>query len=285
MPTAVLLVIASLYFGKDVLMPLAVLLSFVLAPIMTLLESLRFGRIPAVLTVSVLAFALLGALGWVVAGQLLSLATKLPEYQQNLQAKITSVWKPLGRGLDRSSATVRELYEQLSSPPSRLNQAPSPGVMRVEIVESRWSALALLRESFGPILKPAGTAGIVIIFVILLLLKREDLRDRFIYLIGPGRLNATTEALDDAAGRVSRYLLLQSIVNGTQGTAVGIGLFAIGVPNAILWGLLSALLKFIPYLGPWVAALAPITLSLAVFDGWTRPLLTIGTDCSLGAGE
>jgi predicted PurR-regulated permease PerM len=112
--------------------------------------------------------------------------------------------------------------------------------------------------------------------VIFLLLKREDLRDRLIYLVGPGRLNTTTEALDDAAGRVSRYLLMQSIVNGSQGIAVGLGLFAIGLPNAILWGLLSALLKFIPYLGPWISALAPIALSLAVFDDWTRPLLTVG---------
>lgn len=276
---AVVLVIASLYFGKDVLMPLAlaVLLSFLLAPIITLLQSWRFGRIPAVLTVVVLAFALFGALGWVVAGQLFSLADKLPEYQQNLQAKITSVWKPLGKGWEKSSATVRELNEQLSNPPSETSRAgSSKTIMQVEIVESRWSALSLLRNAFGPILKPVGTAGIVIIFVIFILLNREDLRDRLIYLIGPGRLNATTEALDDAARRLSRYLLMQSIINGTQGFAVGIGLFAIGVPNAVLWGLLSALLRFIPYIGPWLAALAPITLSLAVFDGWTQPLLTIG---------
>ena len=278
MPIAVVLAIASLYFGKDVLIPLALslLLSFLLAPHITLLERWKFGRISAVLTVVVLAFALIGVLGWVVAGQLFSLANKLPEYRENLQAKIESVWKPLGKGLDRSSATVRELNEQLSNPPSRQNRGLSSQVMQVEVVESRWSAFTLLRDSLGPILKPAGTAGIVIIFVIFLLLKREDLRDRLIYLIGPGRLNTTTEALDDAAGRVSRYLLMQSIVNGSQGIAVGIGLFAIGLPNAILWGLLSALLKFIPYLGPWISALAPIALSLAVFDGWTRPLLTVG---------
>ena len=223
----------------------------------------------------VLAFALIGALGWVVAGQLFSLANKLPEYRENLQTKIKSVWTPFGKGLDRSSATVRELNDQLSGPPSRSNHGGSSQVMQVEVVESRWSAFTLLRDSLGPILKPAGTAGIVIIFVIFLLLKREDLRDRLIFLIGPGRLKTTTEALGDAAGRVSRYLLMQSIVNGSQGIAVGIGLFVIGLPNAILWGLLSALLKFIPYLGPWISALAPIALSLAVFDGWTRPLLTV----------
>lgn len=275
---AVVVVIASLYFGQDVLIPLAmaVLLSFLLSPVIALLQSWRFGRIPAVLTVVVLAFVLSGALAWVVAGQLYSLANTLPKYQQNLQAKINSVWKPLGKGLDKSSATVREIDKQLSNLPNEPTQAASPGVMKVEIVQSRWSALSLLRNAFGPILRPLGTAGIVIVFVIFMLLNREDLRDRLIYLIGPGQLHATTEALDDAASRVSRYLLIQSMINGAQGVAVGIGLFAIGVPNAVLWGLLTAILRFIPYIGPWVAALAPITLALAVFDGWTQPLMTVG---------
>jgi predicted PurR-regulated permease PerM len=252
----VVLVIASLYFGRDVLMPLALagLLSFLLAPIITRLQRWRVGRIPAVLTVVMLAFALFGALGWVVAGQLFSLANKLPEYRQNLQTKIKSVWKPLGKELDKSSATVRELNQQMSSEP---NQVASSKTMKVEIVESRWGALSVIRDALGPTLKPLGMAGIVIILVIFMLLKREDLRDRLIYLIGPGRLHATTEALDDAASRVSRYLLMQLIVNGAQGIAVGIGLFAIGVPNAALWGLVSALLRFIPYIGPCIAALAP----------------------------
>ena len=171
---AIAVSIGLLYFGKDVLMPLAlaVLLSFLLAPIITMLEKWRFGRIPAVSTVVVLVFALTGALVWVVAGQLFSLANKLPEYQQNLQRKITSVWKPLGKSFDKGSETVRELNEQLSSPPSRLDQAASRGVIKVEVVESRWSALSLIRNSLGPILEPARTAGIVIIFVIFLFYKK-----------------------------------------------------------------------------------------------------------------
>ena len=148
--------------------------------------------------------------------------------------------------------------------------------MPVTVVEPPATPLTVLRTTLFPLLGPLGTAGLVLIFVIFMLIQREDLRDRLLRLIGQGRLNASTQALDEAAQRVSRYLLMQSLINGGTGLAVAIGLFFIGVPNAILWGLFAAVLRFIPYLGPWIAAMLPILISLAVFPGWEKPFLTLG---------
>ena len=136
--------------------------------------------------------------------------------------------------------------------------------------------LTMLRDLAAPVVAPLGTAAVVIVFVIFMLLEREDLRDRFIHLIGRQRLHLTTQALDDAGKRISRYLLAQLIVNTTYGIPIGIGLYFIGIPNAILWGLLATVLRFIPYIGPWIASAFPIALSLAIAPSWTAPLLTLG---------
>jgi predicted PurR-regulated permease PerM len=276
---AVLLVIAALYWARDVVIPvaLAALLSFLLAPVVIRLQRWGLGRIPAVLAVVLLAFTMIGALGWIVAGQLSNLASQLPAYGENIQNKIRSLENPTGGALDRAVNTYRELTEKLSgSAPSKSGQSASNDVAKVEIVDPPMSAVKFLRNAIGPVLGPLSVAGIVIVLVIFILLRREDLRDRVIRLMGPGQVNITTQALDEAASRVSRYLLMQSIINGLHGLAVGTALFLLGVPNASLWGLLSAALRFIPYVGPLMAAVMPIALSLAVFDGWTRPLLTMG---------
>jgi predicted PurR-regulated permease PerM len=276
---AVLLVIAALYWARDVVIPvaLAALLSFLLAPVVIRLQRWGLGRIPAVLAVVLLAFTMIGALGWIVAGQLSNLASQLPAYGENIQNKIRSLEHPTGGALDQAVNTYRELTEKLSgSGPSKPPQSASSDVAKVEIVDPPISAVQFLRNAIGPVLRPLSVAGIVIVLVIFMLLKREDLRDRVIRLMGPGQVNITTQALDEAASRVSRYLLMQSVINGLHGLAVGAGLFILGVPNAVLWGLLSAALRFIPYVGPLMAAVMPIGLSLAVFDGWTRPLLTMG---------
>ena len=147
----------------------------------------------------------------------------------------------------------------------------------VQVVEtSEANPLQLLQVIISPLLGPLGTTGLVILLVIFMLLKREDLRSRLIRLIGQGRISATTRAMDDAGQRVSRYLLMQFVVNVTYGTAVAIGLFFIGVPNAILWGAFATVLRFIPYIGPWIAAAFPVILSLAVSPSWMMPLLTLG---------
>ena len=146
--------------------------------------------------------------------------------------------------------------------------------MPVEVV-NEVSARQVAENILGPIISPLGTAAMVVVFVVFMLIERENLRNRVIHLIGSRQLNIATQALDDAASRVSRYLLMQLIVNAAFGFVVAVGLFFIGLPNALVWGVLAAVLRFVPYIGPWIAATIPIVLAAAIFEGWTRPLLVL----------
>jgi predicted PurR-regulated permease PerM len=265
----VVLTTASLYFARDVLIPfaLAALLSFLLAPLVVRLQRLHLGRVPAVWCVVILAFTLLGALGWLVTGQLSSLGSEFPKYKSNIEAKIKSMHTPVAGALDQASDTVKELSQVFS-----IQKRPVP---KVEVAQPPPNALQFLYDAAGPLLRPLGAAVLVIVLVVFMLLKREDLRDRLIRLMGTNQLNVTTQVLDDAASRISRYLVMQSIISAVLGIAVTIGLSLIGLPNAVLWGLLAAILKFIPYLGPWIAAALPAAQAMAVFDDWKHMLLTI----------
>jgi predicted PurR-regulated permease PerM len=272
----VVLAIGALYFGQDILVPfaLAILLSFALGPLVTRLRRVGLPRVPAVLLVVTLAFAGIGAFGLVVGGQLAQLASNLPTYQQNIAAKIRSAQAaaPGGGVIDRAASVLRELREEFEQ-----GKAPAAGpeapVVRLEDPET--SPLDVFRNVAGPLLGPIGTAGLVIVFVVFMLLEREDLRNRLIRLVG-GDLSLTTEAMDEAARRVSRYLVMQLLVNLTYGVPIGVGLYLIGVPNALLWGVLATVLRFVPYIGPFIAALFPIALSIAVDPGWGMLFSTIG---------
>lgn len=145
-----------------------------------------------------------------------------------------------------------------------------------KVVEPPPNALQALRNLVGPVIAPLGTAGIVIVFTIFMLIEREEVRNRLFRLAGEGKINLMTKALDDAAQRVSRYLFLQLLVNASFGAIVGTGLFFIGVPNALLWGVLAGMLRFLPYVGPLIGGMLPLVLSLAVFSGWKEPMLTVG---------
>jgi predicted PurR-regulated permease PerM/methanogenic corrinoid protein MtbC1 len=283
------LITAALYFGREVLIPLALalLISFILTPLVHGLQQLKLGRVPAVLIVVALVFGGMAAVAWTMGRQVVDLAETLPNYEQNIRAKAASLRGGGSSVLDAAKKNVEHLQEELgvgtaswtSSPPRSAGkrQAPSPSAaLPVTVVEPPLSPIAVLRTALAPLLGPLGTAGLVLIFVIFMLIRREDMRDRLLRLSGEGRLNTTTQALDEAAHRVSRYLLMQSLVNGGTGVAVGVGLLLIGVPNALLWGLLAAILRFIPYLGPWIAASLPVLISLAVFPGWLQPLLALG---------
>lgn len=284
--TATVLGVAVLYFAQEVLIPIAlsVLLSFVLTRLVIWLERWRLGRVPSVLLAVALAFAVLGGIGWMVTDQLIDLARDLPKYQDALAARIRSLRSvPIGGGvLGGITESARELGEELSGlgsssilPSTPLGTAPAGEPVPVQLVETSPLALRLLRDWVGPILAPFGTAALVIIFVIFILLSREDLRNRLIRLAGTGRVYVTTQALDEAGGRISRYLLMQLIINATYGVAVATGLFFIGIPSAMLWGLLAAVLRFLPYVGPWIAALLPIALSLAASTTWSVPIATV----------
>lgn len=283
----VVIAVAALYFGRDIFVPLALamLLSFALAPGVRRLRRLRVPNLPAVLTVVALAFLLIFALGAVVAWQTADLAERLPTYRSNIEAKIDSVSQapPGGRLFERAADMVRDLGRKIEAEDKRATESERAGAalddaepqpMPVEIHEPAPSPMQLISTILGPLLSPLATAGIVIVFVIFMLLKREDLRDRVIRLAGSRGLPRTTQALDDAAQRVGRYLLMQLVVNTTYAVPIGIGLWLIGIPNPILWALLCGLMRFVPYIGPIVAAFFPLALSLAIDPGWTTLLLT-----------
>ncbi|MCK1420761.1 AI-2E family transporter [Bradyrhizobium sp. 182] len=284
----IVLAIGSLYFGSEIFVPfaLAILLSFILTPMVNWLRRWRVPRIAAVLMAVTLAFIVVAAVALVVGRQLVQLADNLPKYQSTITEKIHSLQKsaPGGGVLDKVTTTVEDLGKEISGEQKR-TQAEQPGLaagartqepVTVRLAPPQPKPLELIRSVIGPLLAPLATAGLVVIFVIFVLLEREDLRDRFIKLAGAGDLQKSTQAINDAAARVSRYLVMQLIVNLSYGIPIGMALYFVGVPNAILWGLLAAVLRFIPYLGPFIAALFPIALSIAVDPGWTMLFWVVG---------
>ncbi len=289
-------IIAALYFTREILIPLAfaLTLTFLLTPAVTLLERLRIGRVLSVILTVLTSMAAAGCIAWVIANQLVDVANQLPGYRQNIHAKIQALHNP-GKGpLGRAAQSVKEIGQELSRPdgpatpqaapqiPKQRNAPTVPGrPVPVQVVSDGTHDFTDLRALATPFLAPLGLTGIVIIFTIFMLVKREDLRNRILRLVGLGQINIMTQALDDAAQRVSRYLLMQFLVNAGFGALFGTGLYFIGVPNAALWGVLAGLLRIVPYVGTMVAAALPIILSLAVFDGWLPPLLVFVLFASL----
>jgi len=276
-------VIAALYFAREVFVPvtLAVLLSFLLAPAVRWLRRLRVGRVTAVLFTVFLGFMAIAGFAAVVVGEVSSLAQQLPEYQYNLETKVRSLpaMVPGGGVLRRATETLRALGKELSRAETQaaaqsgasatVTSGPQPvEPVPVQVVEPEPGPLQIVESIIGPLLQPLAGAGLVIVFVIMILLEREDLRDRLLRLAGRRDLHRTTEAMNDAAQRISRYLLSQLVVNISCGLPIGIGLTLIGIPNAALWGILVVLLRFIPYLGIVIAAAFPLALAIAVAPGW-----------------
>lgn len=285
---SVVLAIAVLYFGKDIFVPFAIalLLSFALAPLVLWLRRLRLPKVVAITVAVSLAFGLIGGLGFLVAGQLVQLASNLPAYQDTIKTKLQSLRTdaPGGGVVAQVTETIKDLSQELSEPkptsitngaPGTLRQPTSRDPIPVTIEQSAAQPIQIIQTVLGPIIAPLATAGLVIVFVVFILIEREDLRDRFLKLVGSDDLQTSSEAVNDAAARVSRYLLMQLIVNLTYGVPLGLGLYLIGVPNPFLWGLLAALLRFVPYLGPFLAALFPVALAFAVDPGWSMLAWTI----------
>ena len=269
--------ISVLYFGQAVLIPVAfsLLLTFLLSPLVNGLERLRLGRIPSVILVVVLSFSLLAAIGWIVTAQFTALVAEIPQYQRNIKQKVVDL-RQLGKGgaIEQVQKTVGEIKSEIekAEEPAKPKQRPREVIVEAEQSSTFWPIPTIA----GPLLERLGSAGLAIVLVIFMLIERDDLRNRLIRLIGYGRITVTTNALEEAGARISRYLLMQSIINSCYGVAVGISLYLIGLPYSILWGFLAALLRFIPYIGPWVAAIVPSALALAVFEGWAWPLVVAG---------
>ena len=267
------LVVVVLYRAQAVLVPfaVAVLLTFVVAPPVTWLQR-WVGRVPAVLAVVTLVFAVLGLTGWGLARQMDHLADDLPLYRANILAKIADV---RGAGKGGSVEKLQETIEDIKTDLGR-SDAPKGTIARPVVVTSEQVTGFAGFAWFAPIVGQLGTAAFVLAMVIFMLLERRDLRDRLIGLVGHGQLAITTKAFDEAGSRVSRQLLMQSLVNLIYGIAVGIGLYFLGVPYPLVWAALGAALRFIPYIGPILGAGAPIVVSLAALQGWAGPLWVVG---------
>lgn len=292
-----ILILAVLYFARDVFIPLALagLLAFLLTPLANRLERAGIRRTPAALLVIALAFSVLTATGWVVLGQIYNLAIELPQYQQNITDKVQKLHLNSAGELTSTVQMMANISKELSStgnstapvivtptprrrsttrtPPPPLGpdttQKPSQPVS-VRIEEPEASMLVVAGRSIRPLIRPLITAFIVFVFVVFMLLGRDNLRDRAIRLAGDTRMHVTTVAMTDAGTRVSRYLLMQFVVNLSFGTIAGLALWAIGIPHPLLWAVMACLLRFVPYIGIWMAAAGPLLLAMAVSPTWTQ---------------
>lgn len=277
-----IVVLAALYIGQDVFLPvvLAILLAFVLAPFVDWMRRWHLGRVPSVVIAVLVALGIIVALGGIIGFQVAGLATDLPRYQATIKEKVGSI---RAGTIGRLPAMLKEFNKAVEqAPPKEPENAgsaaepapPEPNPLPVEVHERDATPLQIAQSIAVPLLKPLTTTGIVFVVLIFILLQREDLRDRMIRLFGSSDLHRTTGAMDDAARRLSRYFLFQLGLNAAFGVMIGIGLWAIGVPSPALWGVFAAVMRFVPYIGSFVAAAFPIVLAAAVDPGWSMVLMT-----------
>ena len=294
-----ILVVAVLYFAREVFIPLALagLLAFLLTPAAARLERWRVRRTPAALLVIFLTLAGIAATGWVVLGQIYNLAAELPQYQENISAKLDSLHLNSAGKLANTIDMLTNLQKQIKNGDSRTSAAPSTALRQegtanrpppapisarkqaqpvsVRIEQPEESMTAMVGRTVMPLVHPLTTTLIVVIFLVFILLGREDLLDRGLRLAGIERMHITTTAIQDASKRVSRYLLMQLLVNMSYGLIAGVSLWLIGVPHPLLWGVLSCLLRFVPYIGIMMAAAGPLLLSIAVSPNWSMLAWTL----------
>jgi predicted PurR-regulated permease PerM len=280
--------ITTLYVGREVLVPLALatLLSFVLTPPLLFLRRLRVPKILGVATLVSAAFLIIFLLGWLISSEATQLAVDLPRYQSTLAAKISRITKSAADSPAIKTVTeaLEEFQQELAHPKPDTSVGTMPGPpeqadnknrpVPVEIHEPEPQPFEMLQRLAGTLLPPVATAGIVLLFVIFILLQREDLRDRLIRLFGTSDLQRTTATLNDAAKRLSRYFITQLLINSAFGIFIAFGLWLIGVPSPTVWGILAMLMRFVPYVGSFIAAAPPLLLAAIVEPGWTTFLLT-----------
>jgi predicted PurR-regulated permease PerM len=281
------IIIAALYAAREVLLPLtlAVLLSFVLTPPLRLLRRLKVPRALSVALVVTFAFLIILAVGWVISLQVTQLAAELPRYQTTLSEKIDRFQKSVSNApfIREITNSFTRVEQELASPkpdtsvgavPPPPEQTGDQKPVPVEIHEGSPKPLELFQRLAGTVLPPLVTAGIVLLFVIFILLQREDLRDRLIRLLGASDLQRSTAAVTDAASRLSKYFLRQVLINSAFGLFITFGLWLIGIPTPIVWGILATLMRFVPYIGSYIAAAFPLLLAIVVDPGWGTFLLT-----------
>lgn len=291
------LVTACLYWARQVLIPvaLAVLLAFILTPAVSALQRRGLGRLPSVILVVLLALLLMGGVGYVISRQINNLVGNLDKYKENIVNKIESLrGGEEGGFVGRIQHTISDITEELTQnaqekqKKKEADQGPEskPGEaadkpLYVQTTPSGWSHVG---EAVGPAAEGLGNAFLILVLVVFMLIQRENLRNRLVRLLGHGRLIATTQAFDEGAQRISRFLLMQLLINAFFGVTLTIGLVVMGLVSgqrelwqyALLWGFLSCILRFVPYLGTWVAAALVVGFSIATLPGWGLPLGVFG---------
>ncbi|MGQ0732094.1 MAG: AI-2E family transporter [Acidobacteriota bacterium] len=264
---AVALTVLVVSIAKPVLVPLAlaILLAFVLSPVVSWGQRRGLGRVAATLSTLLIAFAVAGALAFLIISQIAALARELPQHQSEIEAKLERL-----RGGDGPFSRVATMLEELAQP-----KAPSdlPPPARVQL--ERDTDLAETLEPVITMLEPVATAALVVVLMVFVMLGREDLRSRLLATLGPSRLIGTVRAIEDSTDRVGRYLLMQLMVNAALGAAFGAGLMLMGVPYAVLWAVFMALFRFIPFVGTWIALLLPLSVSFATSPDWGQPLMIL----------
>jgi predicted PurR-regulated permease PerM/methylmalonyl-CoA mutase cobalamin-binding subunit len=265
------LVVGILYTGKQVLLPMAlgIVLAFVLTPLVRQFDRMHLPRFLGVTLTMVLALSAVGGMGYVVYDQFAQLSGEISQYTSSMRRKVGQLRLGNDAAIQQFTRTLGRVTDQLYDDPDQAKAQP------VRVVPPKLPPTQRLRESFGSIFEPVASAFIVIVLVAFLLGQREDLRDRFIRLIGAGNVTMTTRLMNEAAYRVSQFLVWQTLINLTFGVLVGLGLYWIGVPYAALWGGITALLRFVPYVGSVLSALMPASLAFATFPGWTETLQTL----------
>lgn len=273
---AIFFIIISLSFAQTIVIPvtLAALLTFLLSPLVTWLEK-WIGRVFSILIVVIVVFSLIGFTGFVFTNQLMLLGSNFQNYSENIQTKLQSLHFPQWEIFNRLGHTFENLKEGLFGASQLSDIHPKVSPLEVQLIELGTNFTNLAGALFGSFFNILGVTGIVLLLVIFMLLNREDIQGRIIKLIGQHRISSTTSAMNDASERVFGYLFRQFMVNIGFGICVSTGLYLIGIPNVFLWGGVAMILRFIPYIGPWIAAIIPIALSFIITDTWFTPLLTI----------
>ncbi len=286
-----LLVIATLYLGREVLIPLALacLFTFLLNPLVKRLCNWGAPRMVGVGVATIACFSSLALVAWLLGGELASLANDLPNHRLNIQRRVESLQKigdakiiqrlrQLVGDVRQHSAPSAEGAAVSATPAVAAEAIPAaapPAAPPAPPMSGETALVKALNLMVSTLAEALGMAAVVVLFVVFMLLRLEDITQRVTRLVGYGRLTLTTKAMDESGDRVSRYLLMQGTVNGLYGLVLSIGLTVIGLPYVLLWGVLAAVFRFIPYVGPWIVALLVVALSLTMFDGWGQPLMVI----------
>lgn len=276
---AYLVVILSAFaWAKEFLLPLilAILISFLLAPVVSRLERWRFPRVVAVLSVVAIAFALIGGLFLTLSLEGLDLVNSLPKYRDNINARWAAIQKGPPGPLNSAFSNVGAVIADLGKVTESARVAQQPEATKVQIVSGADSVVAIVKNSLTPVMGPIAEFAVVVVLVVFMLLERKVLRVRFLRLIGHSHVATTTLAIDEAGSRLSGFLLGQFLVNTGFALLLGLGLFLIGIPNALLWAVLTLVLRFLPYVGLWISAFFPVALSIAISTSWKEPILTLG---------